>query len=55
MDCRAYAKALHYIEEEFHEYVKEERSTTLSGLPEKEGQRRERDKQGMELMEKLIR
>lgn len=45
MDCRAYAKALHYIEEEFHDYMKSER----------EGFRKERDKQGMELMEKLIR
>ena len=45
MECRAYAKALHYVEEEFHEYIK----------TEKEGGAKHSQSTGMELMEKLIR
>ena len=45
VECRAYAKALHYVEEEFHEYIK----------VEKEGGAKHAMGTGMELMEKLIR
>jgi len=43
--CRAYAKALHYIEEEFHEHIKERKG----------GLKASHQTTGMELLEKLIR
>ena len=45
VESRAYAKALHYVEEEFHEYFK----------TEKVGVAKHSQSTGMELMEKLIR
>lgn len=45
MECRAYAKALHYIEEEFTKYIKQEKEGSIKGP----------QATGMKLLEKLIR